>query len=321
MSYYRRRKILKKEEGIIFILFAVMAVPFFALLMYAIDITFASYYKAKLGYSTDFAAIAAARYDISKVEENASKIFNANFMEEEAAFNVAVSDNNDSVTVTSSYEIGAFLPDLLGIDSWNPTETVTVGRRSGGAEVAVTYNIYDMGDLDTLKQSSKNSLDYIFRNKTEDNLAAAIIPCCSEEDVLALTNNQETMESKIDSIMPQSQQIFNGVDFAKRTLTPGELVGDKETKDFNISKNMKSIIYVTTNNTIAPDFLTQCEEAKELGINIFVIGLNISNETSAINYQACASKNEWYFSTSTPDNFQEAFDYIAALALPIRVIN
>src|SRR3546814_14471550 len=74
------KKTMKNEDGAVYVMFAFLLIPFIILAAIAVEVSRASYINTQLAYAADAAALAGARYNINDAQENAKKVFYANFL-------------------------------------------------------------------------------------------------------------------------------------------------------------------------------------------------------------------------------------------------
>ncbi|MBN9412848.1 MAG: hypothetical protein J0H12_02830 [Candidatus Paracaedimonas acanthamoebae] len=179
------REIKRNEDGAVYIMFAFLLVPFIIFAAIAIEVSRASYINTQLAYAADAAALAGARYNVSDVQSNASKIFYANFINGTQDVNVtpqiSVSSDQKFVTVSVSGSMPTILGKFADVLSLQVHAFSKVQRSFEGFEMAlvldVTGSMASNGKMTGLKTAATNLITTIYgMDNTKENMAISIVP-------------------------------------------------------------------------------------------------------------------------------------------------
>ncbi|OJX14162.1 MAG: hypothetical protein BGO77_04240 [Caedibacter sp. 37-49] len=175
----------KQEEGAVYVLFAVLLVPFIIFAAIAIEVSRVSYINTQLAYAADAAALAAARYNINDAQANGQKIFYANFKNgTQDVFvtpQIVVSSDQKYVSVSVSGLMPTILGRFASILSLHVKAFSQVQRSFEGLELAlvldVTGSMASNNKISGLISAARNLIDVIYGpNNTKENMAVSIVP-------------------------------------------------------------------------------------------------------------------------------------------------
>lgn len=179
------QKIGKNEEGVVYVMFALLLIPFIILAAIAIEVSRASYINTQLAYAADAAALAGARYNIDDAQANAQKVFYANFPNGTQDIFVTpvvtISSDQKFVSVSVSGEMPTILGRFADILSLHVKAFSQVQRSFEGLELAlvldVTGSMASNNKIGGLISAARNLIDVIYGpNNTKENMAVSIIP-------------------------------------------------------------------------------------------------------------------------------------------------
>jgi Flp pilus assembly protein TadG len=164
-------------------LFALVAAPALLLTSMAIDISRINYVQTVAAYSCDAAAMAAGRYNVSDVQKNGIKFFNANFIKNAENISItptmSLSNDNKFITCTARGTVPSLFGKFLGIVNFN--STTVVQRLVSKSEIALvldnTGSMENDNKIQGLKNASNQLISSLFQGKASDpNIAVSIVP-------------------------------------------------------------------------------------------------------------------------------------------------
>lgn len=179
------QKIRKDDDGAVYIIFAFLLVPFIIVVAIAVEVSRASYINTRLAYAADAAALAGARYSIDKAQDNAQKVFYANFQNgTQDVFvtpQVTISSDQNFVSVSVSGQMPTILGKFSDILSLRVKAYSQVQRSYQGLELAlvldVTGSMASNNKIGGLISASRNLIDVIYgSDNTKENVAISIVP-------------------------------------------------------------------------------------------------------------------------------------------------
>lgn len=139
------KKFYKSDDAAATIIFA-FALP--ALLILAgigIEVARVNFVQAQLSQAVDSAAIAAARYELEDMQENAQKVFDANFPSSILGVSIdpVISWDSDTqiMTVTASGDMPTIIGKYAGINTLHVSAQAMVSRRTSGLELAIAIDV------------------------------------------------------------------------------------------------------------------------------------------------------------------------------------
>lgn len=305
-------------SGIVYIFFGLVAFPFVLLVLYVEELALSDLYRARISYALNAAAIAGARYNIDDAVANAQDIFIANLTDTLSGLpddvTLEITSSPSTLHAQATYTMSHKLLNLLG-NSWVITDEVTLQRYVGGLEIAAVLNLSDGTNVSTYVS---DLFSYFFNNANQDNIFGGIVPCCNENDALMLSNNPVTIDGFLDNIPNQTELLFSGIDIAHtKILDPTTPLAPPVPKNYDIERNTKFILLVSTNPNVDPNFLTHCAAAKSAGINIAIAS---AGNWTVPEYDTCASKAEWHKHVDAITDLPLALERLREEMLPIYIV-
>lgn len=179
------QKLRKDDNGAVYIMFAFLLVPFIVVVAIAVEVSRASYINTRLAYAADAAALAGARYNIDDVQDNAKKVFYANFkngaQDVYVTPQVTVSSDQNFVSVSVSGQMPTILGRFSDILSLRVKAYSQVQRSYQGLELAlvldVTGSMASNNKIGGLISAARNLIDVIYGSEnTKENVAISIVP-------------------------------------------------------------------------------------------------------------------------------------------------
>lgn len=187
-----RKRFLENDRGAVMPLFAVALLPIVLLTGIVVDVGRQAYINTQLAYACDAAAIAGARYNIEDVQANATKVFYANYLQDENEIRVTpvvtVSPDQTIVTVSASAEVSMFFGKLLGQDTLPIRAEAQVRRQMASSQIAMVLDVtgsmaYNTG-IDGLREASRRLVEVVFEgNETLDTTAISLVPYAASVNI------------------------------------------------------------------------------------------------------------------------------------------
>ncbi len=179
------KKFFQSDEGAIAVIAGLCMPLIIGMATISIEISRQNYIESKLAFAVDAAAVAGARYDITKCQENATKIFDANFPPGTLGMYpkpvVVYDPNTQTVTVTVKDNLPTKFASVMGIKSLAAHAQSQVKREFGGLELAMvldtTGSMSSNNKIGGLIAAANSLVDIIYEGQnTRDNTAIAIVP-------------------------------------------------------------------------------------------------------------------------------------------------
>lgn len=178
------QKIRKNEEGAVMIIFAVLLMPLMILTAMSIDLSRQSYINTQIAMACDAAALAAGKYNITDIQVNGLKFFNANFTQNQGDVSVtpviAVDSTNTYITCTATGTMGSNFGTIGGVLSLDTNANTTVQRVTAPTEIAIVLNSKGStsgGEAPGIKGATNQFVNRLSSNKSGNNsLSLSIVP-------------------------------------------------------------------------------------------------------------------------------------------------
>ncbi|MBP6985529.1 MAG: pilus assembly protein [Alphaproteobacteria bacterium] len=151
----------------------------------SIEVARQNYVASQLSFACDAAAVAGARYDIAQFQENATRIFNANFPPGTMGISPVPTFTHDTVNNTITVKVETSLPTklgkVLGINSLSVSVESQVKREYGGLELVMvldtTGSMASLDKIGGLRTAAKSLVDVIYEGQnSRENTSIGIVP-------------------------------------------------------------------------------------------------------------------------------------------------
>ncbi len=176
---------LRKDNGGILIIAGFSIVALMTLSAISIEVARVTYVESRLAYAVDAAAIAGGRYDVTEAEDNARRIFFANFPQDFMGVHVeptiTISGDNVFVTVDAISEMPTIIGKVAGVDSLRVNALAQVKREMAGLQLTMVLDISGLTDfrqiMDNIRIASKGLVDTIYDGVTNtSSTAISVVP-------------------------------------------------------------------------------------------------------------------------------------------------
>lgn len=213
--HYKKGAFFVKEEGAVMVLFALILFPLIVLAAMAVELSRQTYINTQLAYACDAAAIAGARYDLADAEENALRVFYANYPPNNNSNlsvrpSVSLSSDNRYVSVSVVADMPTTLGVINNILSLRVSGYSQVRRDINNIEVALVLDITGSmrgTKIEGLKTAAKGLVNTIYEdNLTLDNIAISVVPYVATVNIGAAykswLSDTSTVTDKFPSKVP-----------------------------------------------------------------------------------------------------------------------
>lgn len=179
------KRFIKQTRGAIAVMTALFIPIMVGFLTISIEISRQNYVESMLSFAVDAAAIAGARYDVTQYQQNAQRIFDANFppgtMGISPVLTVEYNAQKNTVHTSVNAQMPTKIGPLMGINHLTVKAESVVNREFGGLELVMvldtTGSMSSNSKINGLRTAAKSLIDVIYEGaNTRENTAIGVVP-------------------------------------------------------------------------------------------------------------------------------------------------
>ncbi len=179
------KKFVQQEEGGIAIIAGFTLFALTVLFGLAIDTARVAYVETKLSHAVSAAAIAAAKYETALANENAQKVFDANFPQgligsASVTPQITISENGDRVLVSANTTLPTTFGKLVGVNTLPVRAIAEAVREYGELEIALVFDVSGLTAfreiIPNMKVAAHSFLDVIFASDKITGSSVSVTP-------------------------------------------------------------------------------------------------------------------------------------------------